>query len=461
MLSGTASSRSIVWPGRPSAAGRLPYSPHARTFALMASSVAVLSILAYGLVIFGLPAGSRLLIVVDNLGSVLAAGLSALLCVLAARRQPARRAELSWLLLGLGLACWAFGDGYWSWSEIVVGVTPDIPSWSDVGYLPMVVLVISGTALHPIVRQRDVSRAHVVVEVSIVLAAIVAVAWTVVLDPLFTRLETAPLTQTITLLYPLGSVGALFLLTVLMLRSAETSISSRLLALGWALIACADSAYVVLNAEEAYVTGNPADLLWFAGAVSIGLAAVLDRPRPTPDRPAREASSTWQFSAPAILLFLAGAVVWFHGLGEDMRLPSPDQLALAVAAVLLVVRVALAYRDTIEVHRLHLQQAQEREATRQAREEAARLQGVVLTGRELGHLLSNDIAISVGWVDLLYEHPGLPADLREVARDAAVGLERAVEHLRRLQQVNRVATHETPVGLALDLEQSASLTSDD
>ncbi|MFN8634689.1 MAG: hypothetical protein U0893_12605 [Chloroflexota bacterium] len=456
MLSGTATARSTICLGRLWPTALHSIRALGRDLSFVASSLALLSILAYGLVLFQLPAGSFPLIVVDNLGSVLAAGLSAMLCTLAARRQSAWRASLSWLLLGLGLACWAFGDGYWSWLEIVVGESPSVPSWSDVGYVAMVVFVIAGTALHPIVRHRDVSRAHVLIDVAIVLGAVIAVAWTVVLDPLFDSLATAPIAQAVTLLYPLGSLGALALLTVLMLRSAEAPISSRLLALGWACIATADAAYVVLNAEDTYATGNPADLFWFAGAVLIGLAATLDRPRPTLARPAHEAGSTWQFAAPAILLLLAGAVVWVHGLGSDLHLPSPEQLALAVAVVLLVVRVILAYRDTIVMHELHVQQEREREAARVAREESARLQGVILTGRELGHLLSNDLAMAVGWIDLLREHPRLPAELRKSVRDAAFGLDRAVEHLHRLQQVNRVATHETPVGPALDLEQSAA-----
>ena len=389
-----------------------------------------------------------------------------MLCFLAAGRQPARRAGLSWALLGFGLACWAFGDSFWAWSEVILGEMPDVPSWADVGYITMVLLVIAGVALHPISRPREVSRARLLLDTSIFLAAILAVVWAIILDPLFTRLQTDPLTQAITLLYPLASLTALFLLTLLMLRSAATTPSTRLLAVGWALIAIADSAFVVLVAGDSYMTGHPADLLWFAGAVLIGLAATLDLALPGASEPSHDIGRPWQFAIPTLLLVLSAAVVWLHGVGADadlsiLDLPTPDQAALIVAGVLLVIRMALGYRDAVLIHELYVRQAQEREATRQAREEAARLQGVILTGREIGHLLNNDLAVSVGWIELLREHPELPPALRTIVSDAAIGLDRAAEHLSRLQKVTHVATHDTPVGPALDLDLSAGGPDDD
>jgi hypothetical protein len=263
------------------------------------------------------------------------------------------------------------------------------------------------------------------------------------------------MTQAITLLYPLGSLSALFLLKVLMLRSAETTPSTRLLAVGWALIAIADSAYVVLVAGDEYVTGHPADLLWFSGAVLIGLAAILDVPRPGPARASTDIARPWQFVVPTLLLFLAGVVVWLHAPGEGPRWPAPEQAALALAASLLVLRMALGYRDAVLIHELYVQQALEREATRQAREEAARLHGVILTGREMAHLLGNDLAVTVGWIDVLREHPDLPGTLASIVENAALGLEHATERLERLRLVDHVATHETPAGPALDLDRSS------
>jgi hypothetical protein len=441
----------------PSAGGSRPISRSA----LLATLCAILAVVGYALMLALLPAGSSALIVLDDTGSVVAAGVAATLCVLAARRHSSRRARVSWLLLGLGLTCWALGDGYWAWSEIILGETPGVPSWADLGYCTMVVLVLVGTALTPITRPREISRGRLALDVSIVLAALGAMAWSIVLGPLFKRLETDPLTQAVTLIYPVGSLGSLLLLVILMMRSAETAVSTRLLAIGWALIASADVAYVVLAADDTYSTGNPADLFWFTGAVLIGLAASLDRPTQVRPAPEHDVGQRWQIVVPAVLLIVARIVGLIQEAGPGALHARPDQALVGLAAVLLVVRIAVGYRDTVLIRELYAQRAREQEASHRAQEEAARLQGVVLTGRELSHLLSNDLAMTVGWIDFLCEHPDLPAELREVVDDAAVGLERAAEHLKRLQQVNRVATRQTPLGPALDLAQSAARPDED
>jgi hypothetical protein len=147
MMSDVTDARSSRWPRflSPSPGCARPVSRST----LVASACAAIAVVAYALVLLLLPAGAPALIVLDDTGSSAAAGLAAVLCLLAARRHPAGRARLSWLLLGLGLASWAAGDGYWAWSEIVLGETPDVPSWADLGYATMVVCVLAGTALTP------------------------------------------------------------------------------------------------------------------------------------------------------------------------------------------------------------------------------------------------------------------------------------------------------------------------
>ena len=86
--------------------------------------------------------------------------------------------------------------------------------------------------------------------------------------------------------------------------------------------------------------------------------------------------------------------------------------------------------------------------------ERAQLQAVSLASRELAHRLNNDLALAVGTIDMLREEPGLGDDLQELVADAAAGLQRVGEQLKRLQQLARFQTRETPVGPALDLDLS-------
>jgi GAF domain-containing protein len=90
--------------------------------------------------------------------------------------------------------------------------------------------------------------------------------------------------------------------------------------------------------------------------------------------------------------------------------------------------------------------------------ERAQLVAVTLAARELAHVLNNDLALPVGALELLREDPDLVPHLRQIVEDAGTGLASAAGHVRRLQQVVRIQTKDTPVGPALDLERSADRT---
>lgn len=86
--------------------------------------------------------------------------------------------------------------------------------------------------------------------------------------------------------------------------------------------------------------------------------------------------------------------------------------------------------------------------------ERSQLRAITLAARQLAHLLNNDLTLAVGLIELLGLRGQLPADLAQLARDAARGLAAASERLRQFQQVVRIVTRETPVGPALDLERA-------
>lgn len=84
----------------------------------------------------------------------------------------------------------------------------------------------------------------------------------------------------------------------------------------------------------------------------------------------------------------------------------------------------------------------------------ARLEGVRLAAREIAHLLNNDLAVAVGYVDLLQAEAELPPDLRALLENASSSLVAAARHIEQLQSVERVVVKETPAGQSLDLERS-------
>jgi signal transduction histidine kinase len=387
-------------------------------------------------------------------GILLSVASTLLSVLVAARRQTVGRARWSWLLVAIGLVSVCVGIGYGIWHDVSIGDPPSTPSWSDLAYLLSYPTVAFSLVVRPIQRARDINRWLLILDVGVMLCAIVAVSWVLVLGPLFDRFTTNPLTQAVTIAYPIADIGIMLCLAVLLLRETRGRLSTILLIVGAGAIATADAMSVALTVSGSYHPGDPIDAVWFAGMVLIGLGAAVDPPLKMVAQTDLYIGWRWQFITPAGLIVLMGAFVWLGPLLDAGTWPETSHVALALGIALMLTRYVMSYRDTVQAHDLLAQQAADREVAQAAREEAARLEGVLLTARELTHLLNNDLAIVVGNVEMLGLRPGLSADEQSIIGDAEGGLQRVALHLRQLQQVSRVKTRETPVGPALDLEGS-------
>jgi DNA-binding response OmpR family regulator len=112
-------------------------------------------------------------------------------------------------------------------------------------------------------------------------------------------------------------------------------------------------------------------------------------------------------------------------------------------------RLARAHRAVLE-HQEALRLAQYQRM-------AAQVEAVELAARELGHLVNNDLTPAVGFLDLLVADPELelPLRLQRLCADAVAGLSAASQRLEQLRKIQRIETHSTPFGPALDLARSA------
>ena len=92
--------------------------------------------------------------------------------------------------------------------------------------------------------------------------------------------------------------------------------------------------------------------------------------------------------------------------------------------------------------------------------EAARLDGALLAGRTLEHHLGNQLALTVGYVELLARHPSLDPELRPLAEEALRGALQAAETVHRMQRLARLEEAPTPPGMEerpiLDLDRSVT-----
>jgi hypothetical protein len=93
--------------------------------------------------------------------------------------------------------------------------------------------------------------------------------------------------------------------------------------------------------------------------------------------------------------------------------------------------------------------------------ERARLEGVLLAARTMAHHLNNQLALTVGYGELLAMHTRLPEDLRGLAAEAMRGAQEAATTVAKLQRVARLEEVPPVVGDSvnagmLDLDRSSS-----
>ena len=327
-------------------------SPQARRS--LAIAVAIGAILVYGVLVLGGVVEPSARAVIDNVGSALAALVVAVLALLTARAHTTPRLRASWALLGAGLLIWGLTDGYWAWAELAWGAPPITPSLADVGYLAMMPLVFVGILLRSPLQPRIVGRRILLIDTCLAISALVAVAWVLVLAPMYAWLGTDPLVVAITLAYPVGDLAILCCLVMALLRESDHHPATVPLLLGLATMATGDAAYATLVLQDAYATGHPVDVVWFASLAIIGLAAVLERTeRPTPtSRPlAATAETPWRFMMPTTLLALATIAAWSVALQRGGTPGGVAEAALALAWLLLLLRMYVGFRSAAEDHR--------------------------------------------------------------------------------------------------------------
>jgi GAF domain-containing protein len=87
--------------------------------------------------------------------------------------------------------------------------------------------------------------------------------------------------------------------------------------------------------------------------------------------------------------------------------------------------------------------------------ERSRLEGVLLAARTAQHALNNQLALTVGYADVLAADERLPADLVELARAALSGAQAAAATLHELQRIIHVEEiDQAGPGPVLDLARS-------
>ncbi|MEO5709184.1 MAG: GGDEF domain-containing protein [Nocardioidaceae bacterium] len=232
-------------------------------------------------VVLRLPGMSDLaVLLLSNLGQLLAAALASVGCAVAARRTHDQRRH-AWWWLSAGTASWAAGQLVWSFYEVVLGREVPFPSLADVGFLLFPVFSAIGLVIW-LGSQSDqlMARGRDVLDGLIIAFSLLIVSWVTALGSVVAGGGSwVPLT--LSLAYP---VGDLILGTLVLLALARGAASERatlvVLAAGLGGLAIADSAYVYLVSQELYSSADLISSGWVIGFLLVGTAGLTVRAEP-------------------------------------------------------------------------------------------------------------------------------------------------------------------------------------
>jgi DNA-binding response OmpR family regulator len=131
--------------------------------------------------------------------------------------------------------------------------------------------------------------------------------------------------------------------------------------------------------------------------------------------------------------------------GADDYITKPCDIATLRARVAVWLRVRRASQAALAA-----------QAHAEAARQAAQVEAIHLTARALADRLNNELGGIAGVLNLVELEAAISEEVRELLPDAAASLDRACQAVTHLYDVTCIATHDTPLGPALDLERSAA-----
>ncbi len=260
-------------------------------------------------------------------------GAAAMLCL--ARALTRREERAAWLLLGLGVLAWTFGELYFTavlWND----ASPPTPSWADAGYLSLPPLTFTGSLLLARGWVRGMPRTIWVDGITAGLAVGSASA-AVVLPPVLSSVSGLSITVITNLAYPVLDLIMLGLICGLMaIAGRRASLRFAVLAFGIVCFWVADTIYLIRVADGTWVSGGPVDPGWWAIAVCVATAAWM-----RPDRAAHRLTARASIRIPVAFALIALGVL-IAGSFTPVTVPAVVLASSALVAV--IVRLVLTFR---------------------------------------------------------------------------------------------------------------------
>jgi hypothetical protein len=198
-----------------------------------------------------------------------------------------RPTALAWWMFALAMLSYAVAQSLWSiYDQIIFPGSVPFPFWDDLFYLLQYPFFFFALTLLPGAARRGqsrLSRAKVVLDSLLLMAAGTALSWYFLLAPLYNSSTQSGWGKATNLAYPVGDLGLLFGLAVVVTRPGFRDagrIALRILIASVIALILADSWYAALNLYSTYTAGDVPDIFWivcyllfaFAGLVQWRLA---------------------------------------------------------------------------------------------------------------------------------------------------------------------------------------------
>lgn len=269
-------------------------------------------------------------------------------CAGIAARGKDGRQRYGWLALVTGLAGWAAGEIIWA----VYDVRPEFDHAANPAATEIVLLLYPIGAMTSLVLLSRLSRLdnfrRLLLDGLIVATSLFVISWVFVVE---TQLREHTGTSLTTLVEVFSDIVLLTTAILMLSRARPGDQPSRiLLASGIGTINLADLVLVFDTGIGSYHTGYLADLTRVAGLAMLALAAAASRHErpPAPLSPSPdEVELHTRLWLPYLPLTMAAAVGWAHAAGNTLHKPLLGALGILVAAVLARQFVALVENQNL------------------------------------------------------------------------------------------------------------------
>ena len=244
----------------------------------------------------------------------LVTGGAAAVCCLYTALKTTGALRTAWMLFAAMGAAWTIGNVVW-FVQSLEPVKP-FPTVSDLFFVVALLLGAAGLVRFPAGRRVKDDRVRLLLDGLLIGSSMLFLCNVLVLDEMFARLGPG-LGALVLSVYPLGDVLLASLALLLLTRSpSRRRVDLVLLACGLLVYAVEDTAYALLQARHAFVTGTPFDLGWIGGYLLIALAALTFSAR-APGTGALRAAADSKLGDVLVnlvvgLAVVAGAVVGIH-----------------------------------------------------------------------------------------------------------------------------------------------------